>query len=172
MMSSATWPPPRGLPLAGAAAPGASGRTAGLGRARRRSVADRQDDWRCGMRGQGVGGYGGQYAGMAAGLRGTGGAVRPDPAEMVGSYGESGGSHGGGGYGSSDQRIHDDVCERLRRDDIGPASDIYVRVEAGVVALDGMVRTQWAKRRAGDLAIVRGVREVRNNLRVRSGRVA
>jgi osmotically-inducible protein OsmY len=42
-----------------------------------------------------------------------------------------------------------------------------VRVEAGVMALEGTVTTRWAKRLAEELAMVSGVRKVRNNLRVR-----
>jgi osmotically-inducible protein OsmY len=112
---------------------------------------------------------------MAAGLRGGGRSMQADPAEMVGSYGESGSSHRGRGpkdYVRRDERIHEDVCERLTRDDVLDASDIAVRVEAGVVRLDGTVTASWAKRRAEDLAMVSGVRDVRNNLRTAGRRDA
>jgi hypothetical protein len=136
---------------------------------------DSDDDWRRAMHGQGSGGYGGQYAGMAAGLQGRGRSMRPDPPEMLGSYGETGGSQRGRGpkgYVRGDERMYEDVCERLGRDHALDASDIEVRVQEGKVTLAGTVTADWAKRRAEELAMVRGVRHVQNNLRVRGGRQA
>ena len=72
------------------------------------------------------------------------------------------------GYQRSDERIEEDVCERLKQHGHLDASDIDVRVEAGEVILEGRVDTRLAKRMAEDTAAtVMGVRDVRNRLRVR-----
>ena len=70
-------------------------------------------------------------------------------------------------YVRSDERIRDDVNDRLTEDWRVDASDITVRVEKGEVTLDGTVTAREAKRRAEDLAEdVSGVKHVQNNLRV------
>jgi osmotically-inducible protein OsmY len=71
------------------------------------------------------------------------------------------------GYQRSDERIREDVCERMC--DCGElnASDIEVRVSNGEVTLQGTVRDRQDKRLAEDLADqVSGVREVHNQIRV------
>lgn len=71
------------------------------------------------------------------------------------------------GYSRSDERILEDVCDRLSDDDALDASDIEVKVQGAEVVLDGRVQTREAKRRAEDLAEdITGVRNVLNNLRV------
>ena len=148
--------PPSKRPSAGRYAARDFGEDQGVHRGRTAPRCADENDWHRGMRGQATGGYGGQYAGMAAGLRGSGRATRPDPAEMVGSYGESGRTHRGRGpkgYVRRDERIHEEVCERLKCDDVLDATDIAVHVRAGVVTLDGTVMRGWAKRRAADLAM-------------------
>lgn len=73
-------------------------------------------------------------------------------------------------YQRSDDRIMEDVCERLTMDDDVDASEIEVRVEGGVVTLTGTVRERNAKRRAEDIVeSVGGVREVQNQLRLDRG---
>lgn len=59
------------------------------------------------------------------------------------------------------------VCERLDRSRGLDASHIEVRVEDGVVFLDGVARNRREKRRAEDLAEVEGVADVVNALRIR-----
>jgi hypothetical protein len=72
------------------------------------------------------------------------------------------------GYQRSDERIREDVCERLLQDDYLDASDIEVSVKAGEVALNGTVQNRHAKRRAEDLVdLLSGVEHVQNNLRVK-----
>lgn len=72
------------------------------------------------------------------------------------------------GYSRSDERILDDVAERLTEHGDLDASDVEVRVESGEVILAGTVEDRRAKRLAEDLAAsVRGVRDVRNELRRR-----
>jgi len=71
------------------------------------------------------------------------------------------------GYRRSDDRIREDVCERLLYDDYVDASDIEVSVEAGEVTLNGTVPDRETKRRAEDLIDqLSGVQHVQNNLRL------
>jgi osmotically-inducible protein OsmY len=71
------------------------------------------------------------------------------------------------GYQRSDDRIREDVCERLSRHGMLDASDVDVTVTAGEVTLRGSVPSRWAKREAEDLTdSVSGVRDVHNELRV------
>lgn len=75
------------------------------------------------------------------------------------------------GYQRSDERIREDVCERLERDHHVDASDIEVRVEAAVVILSGTVDDRATKRRAEDIAeSIGGVHDVQNHLHVSRGR--
>jgi osmotically-inducible protein OsmY len=70
-------------------------------------------------------------------------------------------------YQRSDDRIREEVCERLTDDDYVDASGIEVAVDQGVVMLSGSVEDRGTKRRAEDVAdSVRGVRDVQNQLRV------
>lgn len=72
------------------------------------------------------------------------------------------------GYRRSDERITEDVHERLSEDPALDASDIEVSVSGGEVTLDGHVSSRWAKRRAEDcVESVSGIVHVQNNLRVR-----
>ncbi len=71
-------------------------------------------------------------------------------------------------YARSDQRILDDICDRLTDDSYVDASDITVTVQEREVTLDGTVTSRQAKRRAEDVADnVTGVGHVQNNLRVK-----
>jgi hypothetical protein len=70
-------------------------------------------------------------------------------------------------YQRSDERIHEDVCERLAMDHDVDASEIEVTVKDAVVTLEGTVNERNAKRIAEDIAeSVRGVKDVQNSLRV------
>ena len=71
------------------------------------------------------------------------------------------------GYMRSDERIREDVCERLAQPGYVDARDIDVRVSGGEVTLEGSVRERREKRLAEDIAErVAGVRDVHNLLRV------
>ena len=73
------------------------------------------------------------------------------------------------GYQRSDDRILEDVCDRLTYSDVD-ASEIEVRVQNGEVTLSGSVNDRADKRRAEDVAEeVSGVRDVHNNIRVHRG---
>ena len=69
------------------------------------------------------------------------------------------------GYQRSDERILEDVCERLTRHGQIDASDIEVHVKDGEVTLSGSVDDRAAKRMAEDVVDdVSGVKDVHNNL--------
>jgi hypothetical protein len=83
--------------------------------------------------------------------------------------------HGRGpkGYKRSDERIREDVSDRLTEDGYLDATRVEVGVENGEVTLNGWVAERAAKRRAEDLAeAVSGVTHVQNNLRVDRGAVS
>ena len=86
------------------------------------------------------------------------------------AYGNDGGWHvgkGPSGYTRSDERIREDVCDRLTDDPYVDATHIDVTVQGGEVTLGGSVDRREDKRRAEDIAErVSGVREVNNRLRV------
>ena len=79
-------------------------------------------------------------------------------------------SHRGRGpksYSRSDDRIRDDVNDRLTDDPFLDATDVEVTVAEGEVTLAGTVSSRADKRRAEDLADnVSGVKHLQNNLRV------
>lgn len=87
---------------------------------------------------------------------------------------DSPGPHAGRGpegYRRADQRIHEDICQRLSDHGAVDASGISVKVEEGEVTLDGTVPERRMKRLAEDLAEeVRGVTDVHNHLRVKHGK--
>jgi hypothetical protein len=72
------------------------------------------------------------------------------------------------GYRRSDERIADDINDRLTEDPIIDASEIEVSAKEGEVTLSGAIFRKEDKRRAEDLAErVSGVSHVQNNLRLR-----
>lgn len=72
------------------------------------------------------------------------------------------------GYARSDERIREDVNDRLTDDWALDASDIEVKVSNREVTLSGEVSGRADKRRAEDIAdSVSGVTNVQNNLRVK-----
>ncbi len=73
------------------------------------------------------------------------------------------------GYKRSDERIRDDVNDRLSDDSFIDASDIDVTCENCEVVLTGTVDTKEEKRRAEDIAErVSGVKNVENRIKVKS----
>lgn len=74
------------------------------------------------------------------------------------------------GYRRTDERIREDVCERLGRSGLDVA-DVSVDVAAGRVTLQGTVDDRRAKHAIEDCAdACMGVEDVDNRIRVRSGR--
>lgn len=81
-----------------------------------------------------------------------------------------GGTHRGKGprnYRRSDERIREDVCERLREDPRLDASGIDVEVRNREVTLSGTVTDRQSRRRAEELSEgVSGLAHVENRIRV------
>ncbi len=72
-------------------------------------------------------------------------------------------------YTRSDERIHEDVSERLWDADDVDASDVSVEVQDGVVTLRGNVEQRWIKHRIEDITdSCSGVKDIRNEIRVQS----
>lgn len=70
-------------------------------------------------------------------------------------------------YSRPDERIREDICERMTSDRRLDATDIEVTVRNGEVTLSGRVGGRDDKRHAEDLAAsVSGVRDVHNQLRL------
>lgn len=75
------------------------------------------------------------------------------------------------GYTRSDERIREDVSDRLTDNPVIDASEIDVAVQNGEVTLNGHVDSRYSKRLAEDVVEdISGVRHVQNNLRVREVR--
>jgi len=119
---------------------------------------------------QGRGGQGGQFTG------------RNEPVQHVtdgdsdhGMWSLFGGDHGRGehrgrgpkNYTRSDDRIRDDINDRLTHDSRVDATEIDVQVSQCEVTLTGTVNNREDKRIAEDIAEqISGVKHVQNNLRV------
>jgi len=70
-------------------------------------------------------------------------------------------------YHRSDERIYEDVCERLTFHGQIDAHNVRVQVKDGEVTLDGTVRDRRTKRMAEDVADqVTGVKDVHNQLHI------
>jgi hypothetical protein len=73
------------------------------------------------------------------------------------------------GYQRSEERVREEINDRLTAHGLIDATDIEVRIQNGEVTLTGFVDSRDAKRAAEDCAEdVSGVREVHNHLRIRS----
>ena len=121
---------------------------------------------------RGQGGYGRQWGSPAGTRQGDWraewnrehGMRGGDPWSVPGPHA----GRGPQGYERSDDRILEDVCERLTRHGEVDASEIRVRCEGREVILEGTVDDRRTKRLAEDIAdSVTGVRDVQNRLRLR-----
>lgn len=115
--------------------------------------------------GPGYSGFGGNvgYSGSGAGgINGgyAGGGYSAEPPNTTEPWRPAPDTH-------HDDRIHDDVRQRLEQaDDVNP-SELQVSVEAGVVTLSGQVATREMKHAAADIAErVPGVHRVHNDLHI------
>ena len=71
------------------------------------------------------------------------------------------------GYVRSDEKIQDDINDKLYHDSYVDASDLEISVKDGEVILSGTVNDKSSKRRAEDLAEnITGVNDVTNNIKV------
>ena len=87
------------------------------------------------------------------------------------SQGRSGPYMGKGSrfYSRSDERVYEDICERMMKHGQLDASQIEVQVENGEVVLTGNVANRQIKRLAEDIAeSVPGVRDIHNRLQFRN----
>jgi osmotically-inducible protein OsmY len=88
------------------------------------------------------------------------------------AYGRGEGKFRGRGpknYRRSDDRLREEVCDRLSDNEWLDASDVEVNVISAEVILTGTVDSRYAKRLAENIAeSVSGVSNVQNNLRVQS----
>ncbi|HEX6184469.1 MAG TPA: BON domain-containing protein, partial [Pyrinomonadaceae bacterium] len=76
-------------------------------------------------------------------------------------------------YRRSDERVREEVCDRLTDNEWLDASEVEVNVAAGEVFLTGAVDSRYAKRIAESIAeSVTGVTNVQNNLRVHNYQTA
>jgi hypothetical protein len=132
-------------------------------------------------RGSGSGGY--DQWGQEAGRQWRGGfergfAPRRREVQHVGGeqrFGErfEGGrgehtGHGPKGYARSDDRVREDICERLTEHGEIDARELEVTVQDGEVTLSGTITSRRAKRMVEDVAEeVSGVKDVHNQLRVK-----
>jgi hypothetical protein len=141
---------------------GYAGRTGGSADWNRTSDREGQIPFGAGQRGFGTGPS--YYSGSSSyygGGQGYGGGT--------GTYGQEGRFAGRGpkGYQRSDERIREDVCERLTQDPRVDASDIEIQVQNGEVTLSGTVDDRESKRTAEDVAeSISGVKDVHNQIRV------
>ncbi len=152
------------------------GRQGSWGTYGNRPEFERENEWRSGQAGSEWG-------------QGTSGEWEPGRRESFGRYGGGLGGYGGfGSYGGgmgtyaqrgqfagrgpknwqrSDERIKDDVSERLSDHPDIDASEIEVMVKSAEVTLSGTVDHRGAKRLAEDIAQnVSGVKDVHNQIRV------
>jgi hypothetical protein len=121
-------------------------------------------------------GYGGEYRRDLSAVPGSFGYGNRHLAygtglESAGTYGQwsdgyvSHRGRGPKGYARSDERILEEVNERLSEDPLVDASDIEVRCDQGRVTLAGRVDARWIKHRAEDIAdSVSGVKDIENRI--------
>jgi hypothetical protein len=129
-------------------------------------------------RGSGAGTFGGGYDDGRFTQRSAsmGGGYSGGPSEWGGSYAgnyagerENFSGRGPKGYQRSDERLREQICERMTDDASLDASDVEIEVKNCEVTLKGTVRDRQQKRRAEDLAeSCSGVKDVTNNIRVAS----
>jgi hypothetical protein len=101
---------------------------------------------------------------LTGGSYGMGSQQGPAPYRAPTQYGK-----GPKGYARSDERLREDICERLTRDHDIDASDVSIDVKGGNVTLSGTVDDRQLKHYVED-TVERcfGVRDIDNRLTVRS----
>lgn len=123
---------------------------------------------------QGQGGYSQGQGGHGHGDYGSSNqsSFKPGSQSQYGGAGNSLSNHSGKGprgYKRQDERITEDVNERLTQDPHIDAEDIEVSVSSGEVTLEGTVEDRRSKRMVEDLVEqISGVKNVINHLRLKS----
>lgn len=124
----------------------------------------------------GGGSYGSNFPGEPGerqyGARGDWGMAAQGGGEYVrgGQPGEQRDFRGRGprDYTRSDERLREDICERLTDDPYVDASDIDIKVEGGEVTLSGRIDDRWLKYHVEDVVDrCPGVKEIHNQLSAR-----
>jgi hypothetical protein len=139
----------------------------GYGERGNRPEWERNRDWEWGR--QNYGQTAGFYGGSMGTYYGESGPFGGYVGGLGTYYGERGRFTGRGpkGWRRSDERIREDVNERLTFHPDVDASEIEVQVKDGEVTLTGKVDERRAKRVAEDIAEqVNGVKDVHNQIRV------
>jgi hypothetical protein len=123
------------------------------------------------------GGYGG---GWESGQRGSQHGQGQYGAERYGERGAESGRERGGrgtigrllgrgpkGYKRSDERIKEDICERLWRSDNVDSSEVTVTVKDGEVTLSGTVPERWMRHEVENIVDDSvGVKDIDNGIRI------
>lgn len=113
---------------------------------------------------------------MGGGSMGMGGMMGGSMGRGQGMQQGARGMHAGRGprgYKRSDERIREDVCDRLMQHDEIDASEIDVTVSDGEVTLQGTVENRQMKHMIENVIdSVHGVQEVHNQLRIKRGQGA
>lgn len=74
------------------------------------------------------------------------------------------------GYTRSDDRIKEDICERLMSHPYADASDVSIEVNGGIVTLEGSVKARHIKHEIENVAeSCMGVKDIENHIRVAQG---
>ena len=77
------------------------------------------------------------------------------------------------GYSRSDDRIHDEICDRLTQHPLSDATHVEVAVAGGEVTLSGEIHDRRMKHMVEDVTdSVSGVKEIHNKLRIHREDVA
>jgi osmotically-inducible protein OsmY len=128
------------------------------------------DAYRREMQGQGTGGYGGQYAGMAAGVREDNGRLVPQQPSAFGTFdGEGGARSASTADLARDVEVQAAIIQEIERC-LGPESrQIQCKVVRGEAFLEGRVATAAVGQQAADIATRLGASRVVNNLRIGIG---
>jgi hypothetical protein len=113
----------------------------------------------------------GNYGNYGGSSQSYGGSSMSSFGGGMGTYGERGQHTGRGpkGWQRSDERIREDINERLTDHPHIDATEIDVQVKSGEVTLTGTVDDRHTKRMAEEIAEnVSGVKDVHNQLRVQA----
>jgi osmotically-inducible protein OsmY len=131
-----------------------------------------QENWRTQRERSQEGRFGQQYGSGQSGEYGFGQRGQSGSQGGQYGYGQRGQFSGRGpkGYRRSDERIQEDINERLTQDPDIDAWEIEVQVQSGEVILTGTVDDRQTKHRVEDIAeAVSGVKDVQNQIRVKKG---
>ncbi|MFO7275428.1 MAG: BON domain-containing protein [Pseudomonadota bacterium] len=116
---------------------------------------------------RGSGSYGGHGTtgdyGYGAGPGGSWGGMQAPPQGMSGTTARRGPK----GYQRSDERLKEDICERLMQAEHIDSSEVTIEVQAGRVTLEGTVPERYMKHAIEDLVdACPGVQDIDNRIRV------